>query len=320
MRPSSKTGTKATTPAEMFSNSGVIEFRTGVVVTSPVPETVVGPVDSVDDRVDHVDRVEADGTDVCSCVDDVHPTGNDYNTVKNAVFTAVKAAVMAQKKETVITNAMRSEVASDAHVRRIVKQEVLGHQIDARTSALQADMRMNAERDAAIRSDMRASAMQRMNSVRTNSDMRASGMPTRGLTADSAMRMNSMPTRGLTADSAMRMNSMPTRGLTADSAMRMNSMPTRGLTADSAMRMNSMPTRGLTDDSAMHSSHMMDGYRRPHLRGDISTRDALQAMRADRAKHDHDRAKHDHYHDTHSYAPPYHPRAFRASNIDTMMR
>ncbi|KAJ1465208.1 hypothetical protein T484DRAFT_1757557, partial [Baffinella frigidus] len=165
MRPSSKPCPKTDAPSAMFSNNGVIEFRTGVVITA-APDTA-----ALDDvgvtNPDASSKPIASG-DSCPVDDDCGEVCTETQTaaVKNMVFTAVKAAVLAQNKAVAATNAMRESaaaelqaktIATEMEVRRIVKKELLDQQfsLDMRTAhdAASMDVATKSMRGAALDAD-----------------------------------------------------------------------------------------------------------------------------------------------------------------------
>ena len=172
MRPSSKPGLKTSVSPEMFSNTGVIEFRSGVLI-SPEVETAVDskpftPSDAHPCATKHcADQPCSDDEPSCgegergAC----EPEGpaDSHAQVKKIVFQAVKTAVIAQNKAEAASTALRKVAAADLqaktlatemNVRRLVRDELNDHESseNARGPSLQAQAikRSNMLSDAAM--------------------------------------------------------------------------------------------------------------------------------------------------------------------------
>jgi hypothetical protein len=191
MRPTStsKPGLKTGVPSEMFSNNGVIEFRTGVIVSDPTAESASPP------PVEEVVGPSTHCTDG-DCTDEEPDEECKTSAVKELVFNAVKAAVLAQNKATATTNAMRENAADDIrrktidtemNMRRIFKQEMHEHQlsVDKRRAMDMRDTKYNSVLDSDISdvsngnrtAEMRAANLraERMSSSRI-AEMRAANL------------------------------------------------------------------------------------------------------------------------------------------------
>ena len=182
MRPSSKAGVKTVVPtSEMFSSNGVIEFRSGVVIT---PEVELGAPECNVDECSEIVVLEPKGgeEDDEDCANPEHAV-QSASEVKSMVFSAVKAAVLAQNQAVAVTNAKRENaaavlkaqtVSADMQMRRMVKEEVLNAQRNSHASDLNSEMRFaTSMRSARLDSEMSSGRLDsEMRSPRQDLDMR----------------------------------------------------------------------------------------------------------------------------------------------------